>query len=147
MSYSPAGDHVDAKQQGSELRVAALEEASGIMKEEEIKEHSQLSEHSLKESKAGDPSSEPHASEDTKEQSTAEEPAKTREPDESRMFEKNEAVLAERLGTQAAVFINSPFGVELILEENSLEQSINAKVVVKPEIRLVKCSCERDTSR
>ena len=104
----------------------------GTMKEEDIKDHSQSPKHSLKESKAGDTFSEQSIS---------------KESDESRMSEKNEAVLAERLGTQAAVFFNSSFGVELILEENSLERNINAKVIVKPEIRYVKCSRERDASR
>lgn len=117
---------MDAKQQGSELRVVALEEARGIMNGKEIKEDSQSPE---------------------KEKLTAEEPTRNLKPGESRMPEGNGAVLAEHLGTQAATFFNSSFGVELILEENSLEQNVNAKVVVKPEIRFVKCSRERDMSR
>lgn len=60
---------------------------------------------------------------------------------------RNEEVLAERLGKEAAVVLNPSFGVELILEENSLEHEIEDKVVVKPEIRFVTCSRERDASR
>lgn len=60
---------------------------------------------------------------------------------------ENEAVLTERLGTEAETFLNESFGVELLLEDNSLQEEIMEKVVVKPEIRFVTCSRERDMSR
>ena len=44
-------------------------------------------------------------------------------------------------------FFNSSFGIELILEDNSLEKEIKKQVVVKPRMKFVTCDHERDTSR
>lgn len=66
---------------------------------------------------------------------------------EVKLDSENETILAERLGTEAQVFLNEYFGVELVLEDNSLQAEIREQVVVKPEIRFVTCSQERDTSR
>lgn len=84
---------------------------------------------------------------DMKEQPVAGKAARSPEFGKSSQLDKNGVVLAERLVTQAAVFFNSSYGVELILEKGSLEQTVEGKVSVKPDIRLVTCSRERDTSR
>ena len=44
-------------------------------------------------------------------------------------------------------FFDSSFGIELILEDNSLEKEIKKQVVVKPRMKFVTCDHERDTSR
>ena len=58
-----------------------------------------------------------------------------------------EVILAEGLETQAMEFLDSSFGIELILEGKSLEKEIKKQVVVKPEMKFVTCDHERDTSR
>ena len=60
---------------------------------------------------------------------------------------EKEVILAEGLGTQAMEFLDSSFGIELVLEDKSLEKEINKQVVVKPEMKFVTCDHERDTSR
>ena len=45
---------------------------------------------------------------------------------------EKEVILAQGLGTQAMEFLDSSFGIELILEDKSLEKEIEKQVVVKP---------------
>ena len=44
-------------------------------------------------------------------------------------------------------FLDSSFGIELILEDKSFEKEVKKQVVVKPEMKFVTCDRERDTSR
>ncbi|CAN0383216.1 unnamed protein product [Ascophyllum nodosum] len=60
---------------------------------------------------------------------------------------EKEVILAEGLGTQAMEFLDSSFGIELVLEDKSLEKEIKKQVVVKPGMKFVTCDRERDTSR
>ena len=60
---------------------------------------------------------------------------------------EKEVILAEGLGTQAMEFLDSSFGIELILEDKSLEKNIKKQVVVKSRMKFVKCDHQRDTSR
>lgn len=66
---------------------------------------------------------------------------------EERRTVKENTTVPNLLETQSAVPFDSSFGVELILEDMSLKQEMKEKVMVKPEIRYVTCSHERDTSR
>ena len=60
---------------------------------------------------------------------------------------EKEVIRAEGLGTQAMEFLDSSFGIELILEDKSLEKEIKKQVVVKPGMKFVTCDHEHDTSR
>lgn len=139
MPSSPVDD-VSAEQQESWTKAAAVHDPAGktvqnistafeTIEEGAFEGHPRSPRHYQKDDFAGDQSGE------------------LRFPDHTNQQSSGEAILAERLGTQAAVFLNSSFGVELILEKNSLEKDVNKKVLVKPELRLVTCNCERDTSR
>ena len=87
--------------------------------------------------------------EEAQEQITAEKAASNPEHDKgsSDFGNEKEVILAEGLGTQAMEFLDSSFGIELILEANSLETEIKEQVVVKPGMKFVTCEDKRDTSR
>lgn len=56
-------------------------------------------------------------------------------------------ILTHSLGSKAEVFSSIAFGVELELQEGSLGAGICEPVTVASEVRIVRCSDERDTSR
>ncbi|CAN0365853.1 unnamed protein product [Ascophyllum nodosum] len=88
--------------------------------------------------------------EEAQEQKTAEKTAASNpehDKGSSDFGNEKEVILAEGLGTQAMEFLDSSFGIELILEANSLETEIKEQVVVKPGMKFVTCEDERDTSR
>lgn len=108
---------VCAEQQGSWTKAAAVQDPGGntvhsISLGEGIKEHPLSPKDPQKGDDAGGQSGELRFADDTDQQTAAGEARRNSELD------KNGAVLAERLGTQAAVFLDSSFGVELILEKN-----------------------------
>lgn len=55
--------------------------------------------------------------------------------------------LAESLGSSAAVFASIDYGVELELQDGSLDDAIQEPVTISSEVRIVQCGDERDTSR
>lgn len=147
-------DDVSAEQQDPSTKAEAVQDPAGstiqnistiseTIKKGEInlKGHPRSPKHAQKEDFAGDQSGEMRFPDHTNKQTTSGEAIKSSELD------KNKAILAERLGTQEAVFLNSSFGVELILEKNSLEKVVNKEVSVNPELRFVTCNRERDKSR
>lgn len=141
----------DVEGQGSQAETEALKAASGTTSDDGLEtmkpqhgvgegiEQDQLLEASPNEGEAGNTPSEGGLPEDTQEQPAAGDSAKS--PTE------HEVVLAEHLRTKADEFLNESFGVELVLEDGSLDEEITEQVVVKKEVRLVTCSPERDTSR
>ena len=114
-------------------------------------ELSEATESSLDEAETGGQSSDVGMSDDAQGQREAEGTKRSLEYHEesSRAEDVNdkEVVLTNCLGTQAAEFLHPAYGIELILEDKSLEQEIKKQVVVKPEIKIVECSQDRDSSR
>ncbi|CAM9542120.1 unnamed protein product [Ectocarpus sp. 13 AM-2016] len=56
-------------------------------------------------------------------------------------------ILAPSLGCEAEVFQSATFGVELQLQDGSLDAKVRESVTISPEVLVVQCSNERDTSR